>query len=356
MPHSVQPLPRADLSHVLVHTRELWAEARGSRFFITGGTGFFGMWLLESFVLINETLGLGMHATVLTRDPGSFARKAPHLANRPELTLLQGDVRSFQPPEASFDYVVHAATDAGGTLNADAPHEMLDSIVVGTRRVLELAARGPVRKLLLTSSGAVYGKQPSGLSHVSEDYLGAPDPLQPASAYGEGKRLAEHMCAVHAVRHGYAVKIARCFAFVGPHLPLDGHFAAGNFLRDALAGEMIRIAGDGTPVRSYLYAADLTVWLWTLLFAAPSARAYNVGSADAIDLRALAEQVASCTRPACGVHVARPPDPSQAPARYVPSIARAETELGLRVRIPLPEALARTCAWLRQNPSLFRDL
>lgn len=249
------------------------------------------MWLLESFAHVNDALGLGMRATVLSRDPPAFAAKAPHLSGRTDLTFVRGDVRSFDFPPRKFDNVIHAATEASAKLNDEAPHEMLDAIIGGTRHVLDFAARCGVKKLLLTSSGAVYGKQPPEMTHIPEEYAGAPDPLLPGSAYGEGKRVSEHLCAVHARQHGYEVKIARCFAFVGPHLPLDTHFAIGNFIRDALRGQPIRIGGDGTPLHSYLYASDLAVWLWTLLFKAPSASAYNVGSAEDINIGQLAEVV-----------------------------------------------------------------
>ncbi len=343
------PLPPADLVHVLAHTRELWAEARGQSFFITGGTGFFGMWLLESFAHANDTLGLGARATVLTRDPAAFARKAPHLASRADLTFIQGDVRTFAFPVGQFSYIIHAATEASAKLNDEAPQEMLDAIIGGTRRVLDFAAQCGVKKLLLTSSGAVYGKQPPELTHIPEDYLGAPDPLLPGSAYGEGKRVSEHLCAVHALQHGYEVKIARCFAFVGPHLPLDAHFAIGNFIRDALAGGPIQINGDGTPLRSYLYAADLAVWLWTILFRAPSARAYNVGSDSGLSIREVAESVRTSVGGSIDVQLARSPLTGIAITRYVPAVDRADRELNLAVAIPLPDALQRTTAWLRSE-------
>jgi nucleoside-diphosphate-sugar epimerase len=341
----VKPLPPEDLAHVLMHTRELWAEARGKSFFITGGTGFFGMWLLESFTHINDALSLGMSATVLTRDPAAFALKAPHLASRADLRFIAGDVRTFAFPAGQFDYVIHAATEASAKLNDEAPHEMLDAILGGTRRVLDFAAQCGVKKLLLTSSGAVYGKQPSEISHVPEDYLGAPDPLLPGSAYGEGKRVSEHMCVVHARQHGYETKIARCFAFVGPHLPLDAHFAAGNFIRDALAGRTIEIGGDGSPLRSYLYAADLAVWLWTLLFSGRPGRAYNVGSEEAVSISDLARAAAALRTPSLSVEIANCPTPDVRPARYVCSTVRACVELGLQTRINLIEALRRTHHW-----------
>jgi nucleoside-diphosphate-sugar epimerase len=345
-PHTTcRPLPAADLDRVLESTRGLWDEARGRSLFITGGPGFFGHWLLESFAHANEALGLRARAVVLTRDPAAFARKAPYLAARPGLEFVQGDVRDFAFPPGRFPLVIHAATAASAKLNDEAPLEMFDTIVAGTRRVVDFAAQGGVEKLLLTSSGAVYGRQPSDMTHVPEDHMGAPDPLLPASAYGEGKRAAEHLCAVHALRHGYEAKIARGFAFVGPHLPLDAHFAIGNFIRDALAGGPIRIAGDGSPFRSYLYASDLAVWLWTILLRGAAGRAYNVGSAHDIPIAQVAAQVSA----ACGgpeVRVGRAGVPGQAPSRYVPDVGRAERELGLRESVPLAEAVRRTAAWL----------
>lgn len=339
-------LPPEDLAHVLTHTRELWKEADGRRFFITGGTGFFGRWLLESFCHANDELQLGLRATVLTRDPARFAARAPQLAARAELDFVCGDVRDFAYPAGPYRYMIHAATEASASLNEKAPDKMLDTIVAGTRHALGFAAQAGVQKLLFTSSGAVYGRQPAELTHLGEDFAGAPDPLAAGSAYGMGKREAEQMCAAQAKQHGYEAKIARCFAFVGPHLPLDAHFAIGNFIRDALAGGPIRIAGDGTPHRSYLHAADLAVWLWTMLFRAPTARAYNVGSPESVSIRETAAAVARVFPNPVAITVAQPAA-GPAPSRYVPAIARAENELGLRVRIPLSNAIERTVRWLQ---------
>ena len=330
---------------MLDHTRELWAEARGRSFFITGGTGFFGMWLLESFAYINDTLALGMRATVLTREAMAFARKAPHLTARADLTFIAGDVRSFTFPEGNFDYIIHAATEASAKLNEEAPQEMLDAIIGGTRRVLDFAAQCGIKKLLLTSSGAVYGKQPADITHVSEDYLGAPDTLLPGSAYGEGKRVSEHMCVVHARLHGYEAKIGRCFAFVGPHLPLNSHFAIGNFIRDVINNNPIKIGGDGTPMRSYLYASDLAVWLWTLLFRAPSARAYNVGSDAAVSIRELANATQSALRSMVTISITQPVYDTALISRYVPSVALAKAELTLSPTVTLHVGVLKTALW-----------
>lgn len=342
----VNPL-RDDLDHVLAHTQGLWDDLRGQRLFITGGTGFFGCWLLESFAWANDALGLNAEAVVLTRDPDAFRRQAPHLAGHPAIRLHTGDVRDFAFPEGRFSHVIHAATEPSAKLNAERPLLMLDTIVEGTRHTLDFAVQAGAKTFLLTSSGAVYGKQPPEMTRLSEDYLGAPDPRDPGSAYGEGKRLAELLCALYHRQHGLEAKIARCFAFVGPYLPLDTHLAIGNFIRDALAGAPIVVTGDGTPCRSYLYAADLAIWLWTLLFRAPACRPYNVGSGEAVSILETARLVAESANPALPVTVALAPAGAP-PQRYVPDVSRAETELGLKSWIGLAGAIRKTAAFSRR--------
>ncbi len=341
----------ADLDHILARTEGLWEELRGRRILITGGTGFFGCWLLESLLHANRTLGLNARAVVLTRNAEAFRAKAPWLACDPAVELLSGDIRSFAFPQGPFSHVVHAATESSTTLNQDDPALMVETVVGGTRRALEFAVRCGARKFLLTSSGAVYGRQPPGLTHLPEEHPGAPDPLDPQSAYAEGKRMAELLCAVWGREHGLETKIARCFAFVGPYLPLDVHFAAGNFIRDGMAGGPIRVHGDGTPRRSYLYAADLAIWLWTILFRGAASRAYNTGSETGLSIAELARAVAETLDLRPDVIVAQAADPAKPVEQYVPSTRRAREELGLNEWVDLPEAVRRTVRWHRRGPA-----
>jgi nucleoside-diphosphate-sugar epimerase len=335
----------ADLDHILDHTRRHWDDARGGRIFVTGGTGFIGSWLLESFAWANERLALGAEMLVLTRDVAAFQKKAPHLANCAGIHFQQGDVRDFEFAGGSFSHVIHAATEASAKLNDETPALMLETIVAGTRRALDFSVQCGAKKFLLTSSGAVYGRQPPGLVRVGEDYAGGPDVSNPQSAYGEGKRISELLCAIYSRQHGLEAGIARCFAFVGPYLPLDAHFAIGNFIGDAMAGRPITVRGDGTPYRSYLYAADLAIWLWTILFRGASNRPYNVGSSDPLTI---AETAAAVSRSLPGnvpVIISQKPVPGQAAQRYVPETLRAQNELGLRQWVQLDDAIRRTAQW-----------
>lgn len=341
------PLAR-DLDRVLAHTEPLWADARGSRFFLTGGTGFVGTWLIESLLWANRRLDLGLSAILLTRNPAAFQARSPHLAEDPAVTLQSGDAAGFPFPEGAFPFVIHAATERYFPPGGERPVSTFDADIAATRRTLEFARTHGAARFLFTSSGAVYGKQPPEMTHIPEDYPGAPSPSDAGSAYGQAKRISEFLCSSYASVYGFDALIARLFAFVGPYLPLDANYAIGNFIRDGLAGGPIRIEGDGTPYRSYLYAADLAIWLWAIFFRGVSARPYNVGSPKALTVGDLARRVVAVTAPGANVEIARQAQPGAPPSRYVPDTRRAETELGLRVSIPLEEGIRRACDWRRR--------
>jgi nucleoside-diphosphate-sugar epimerase len=121
----------------------------------------------------------------------------------------------------------------------------------------------------------------------------------------------------------------------------------GNFIRDGLLGGPIRIAGDGTPFRSYLYAADLAIWLWTILLQGQSIRPYNVGSEAAISIADLAHAIARRFTPEPVVRVATTATAGGRVERYVPSTTRVRNELGVAMSVDFEEALTRTVAWHR---------
>lgn len=334
-----------DLNHITQQSKSVWQELDSARILITGGTGFFGIWLLESLFFAKIQLNLHTEVVVLSRDPAAFLQKFPYLQQLSGLSWIQGEVQDFTFPDGAFTHVIHAATPASAALNQHHPLVMLDTIVQGTRRVLDFSVQANVKKFLLTSSGAVYGVQPPNLSHVDEQYLGMADPLQPGAAYAGGKWVAEHLASTYAQHYGFASKIARCFAFVGPYLPLDAHFAIGNFMQNVLQQEPIHLHGDGTPYRSYLYAADLMIWLWTILCDGQNERAYNVGSEEAITLADLAKLLSKQTHPQVPVVIAKTPDPDKLPARYIPSTQRAQQELPLKQWINLEDGIQKTLNW-----------
>ena len=136
--HAAPPVSVADLNYILENNATLWEELRGRRIFITGGTGFFGCWLLESFIAANAAFDLRAHAVVLTRSARRFRERAPHLAGNPAVELLEGDVRTFAFPDGEFPFVIHAATESVRTSSAnplatDPSTELLSTILEGTQ-------------------------------------------------------------------------------------------------------------------------------------------------------------------------------------------------------------------------------
>jgi len=335
--------------------QDVWEELRDVRLFLTGGTGFFGRWLLESLVTANQQLNLNSEILVLSRNPGAFAKLAPHLANNPAITFQTGDVRNFDFPQKKITHIIHAATTtAEETYFGADPLVKFDTIVVGTRRVLDFAVYCKARKFLLTSSGSAYGTQPLDMTHMPEEYSGGPETTNrdfEKSALGEGKRAAELLCTIYQNAFGIEVKIARCFSFVGPGLPLDIHYAIGNFIRDLLKGGSIQVSGDGTPVRSYLYITDLVQWMWTILVFGRPGRMYNVGSDQEISIKDLAKMVAYCSNLECEVLLDDNSSSNHCNNRYVPSIKRAREELNLDVMTPLKSAITNTYKFYNKQKS-----
>ena len=305
-------------------------ELTEKKIFITGGTGFFGKWFQKSFL----ALDIDAELTILSRDPESFRKNFPEF-NSEKIKYITGDVRNFSFPDGRFDFIIHAATDADAKMIAENPDEIYDVCVSGTKRVLSFAVHSHCDKLLFTSSGAVYGPQDPDLYGMDETHICVPE-----TAYGKGKYEAEKLCLSSDIKS----VIARCFAFAGPYLNLNIHYAIGNFIRDAINNEDIIIKGDGRPYRSYLYAADLMVWLWTMLLHGRDKAIYNVGSNKALTIAETAKLVSEQFSPAPAIKILTKPSSSPAP-RYVPDTAKAETELNLKQHFSIDETIRRTIAF-----------
>lgn len=338
-----------DLQRVLAHL-ELDASLAGTHLFITGCTGFFGAWLLAMIDLLNQR-GAGISVTALSRDPESFTARYPEYAGKSWLGWLKGDVRHLSDVSLArpVDMIIHAATDTSASGQAD-PLRLFDIIVTGARNVLDLAVRQGARRVLLTGSGAQYGALEPEVP-VSEIDRRACDPLAASSAYAEAKRAQETLAVLYAQRHGIDVILTRCFAFAGPGIALDGHFAIGNFVRDALWRDELVLQSTGAAVRSYLHGADLAGWLLALLTRGVSGQAYNVGSDHAITLADLAHRVITRIAPEKPVRILGL-GAAGARSYYVPDIQKAR-DLGLDVWTSLDKSIDSMASWAGEYHGLI---
>jgi dTDP-glucose 4,6-dehydratase len=314
------------------------ADLADRHLFLTGGTGFVGRTLLDLFASHYRLMVQNFTVTVLSRDPEAFRARYPDYAGASWLRLVRGSLASLDAIPGSYTDVVHAAADTHLQGQGAA---WIDQIVNGTRGVLDFAVRCGARRFLLVSSGAVYGPQPENLAELDEDYLGAPSTASVSSTYGQAKRVAEQLCTIYHHEFGLETLSARCFALAGKHLPLDGPYALGNFIRDALDGVAIRVKGDGTALRSYLDGEDLANWLLFLLQNGVAGEAYNVGADRAVSMKQLAELVADIVAPGTPVLVENTLGSGGHRSRYIPSIAKIKA-LGLAPRYSLEETIRRS--------------
>jgi len=271
---------------------------RGKTIFITGGTGFFGVWMLSALATIKKRLDGDMRIVALSRDPLQFLARHPQSDLALGVEFITGDVKSFLLGDLRPNHLIHmATTNAEETCAGEDQLKKLETLYLGTKNVLEQC--GPtLEKVLFTSSGVAYGNNNGGVFTESDST--APDTRDTGSALGIGKIAAEYLVAYYAKRFGYRYSVARCFAFAGQYLPLDLHYAFGNFIMNALEGRDIVVRGDGLDQRSYLYVGDAVAWLLRLL-AEPANDIYNVGSEAPISIGDLARRVASKSSQAAGV-------------------------------------------------------
>ena len=314
---------------------------------VTGGTGFFGKSLLRFWGSNNEIINSFECITFLSRSPENFKNQFPDLIRKLNIKLHCGDIMKIEslPRGISFTHVLHAATDStfGPILS---PLDRYDQIVTGTRNILDFSVRNGVRKLLLTSSGGVYGPQPSKMEKINEEYCGSPDPLIAENAYSLGKRSAEHLCALYSDSFGLDTVIARCFSFVGPDLPLNAHFAVGNFISDVINKRDIVVKGDGLAIRSYLYQDELAKWLSKMLFEHTSEKVFNIGSSEEISVGNLANLISLLSGGHSKVNIIGSKSCRQSALRnrYVPDISKA-LEFGLKVNLNLQQSIVKTLSF-----------
>ena len=337
-----------DFAQITRDGAQSFEALKDSHIFLTGGTGFIGTWILEAILFSNQTKNANIRVTVLTRNPENFKVKHPHLAKEKYFDFIAGDVVNLPikvlMAHGIYTHLIHAATDASADLNENNPLQMFDTVVLGTRQILDFAVQAKIPRVLYLSSGAVYGQQSPEVQYVTEQYMGAPDCLNPKNTYAEGKRASEMLCAIYAKQFGLNIVVARIFALLGPLLNLDIHFAAGNFIRDALAGKKITVSGDGRPERSYLYPSDLVVWLLRILTHGNAGEAYNVGSEEGVSIADLAKLTSSLLGNH-GYEVLCLSDFGWNPGRYVPSNEKIRNHLGVVQTVSLAQAIERTACW-----------
>ena len=264
---------------------------KGKTVLVTGGTGFFGNWFLTCLVIIKEKIGNDLRIITISRSPENFvSNNAPAIKIRKSIEVLKGDIREIELDNLKVTHLVHmATTNATETFRGGDQLAKIELLFEGTKNILKQC--GPtLEKVLFTSSGVAYGINRN--NRISEHDFTGPNTIDIGSALGIGKLTAEYLVAYFAKEYGYKYSVARCFSFAGQFLPLDLHYAFGNFINNLLNNKNIQVKGDGQDMRSYLYIGDALAWLIKLLDE-PKNGIYNVGSEYEIKIEDLAKKIAA---------------------------------------------------------------
>ena len=309
---------------------------------VIGGSGFFGKSILNSYRrgLLNRFDITAI--TVMARNADKLLAEAPDLLDD-SITLLNADIaKCTSLPFA--DIVIHAAASTDERNYIVRAQEELANIQAGTYNFCKLAPQFcKDAQIVYVSSGAAYGQQPAGMEQVAEDFaLGSIDQLVPQKRdYAVAKRDGEQ-AIVELGQQGLNVCIARCFAFIGPYLPLDQHFAIGNFIRDGMRGDLITVNAKSAVYRSYLHADDLVQWLMRIgKMSSAACPIFNVGSDEAISIQDLAKKIATYFQ----VDLQLPQVEGASVDRYIPSIKKARS-IGCQIEYSLDKAIEVTVTTL----------
>ncbi len=339
-------LPEEDLAYIY-STLGHRLEAFKGRILVTGATGFFGRWVVETLAWMRSAKGVPIEIDVLVREGGAYAAQAPSGVCG-AVQIVEGNLGEKLPLRHKYSYIVHLASPLIRPQDPNSFHAHLAIATSAMQQVIEWAGRtGPDCNVLFTSSGAVYGNflgSSGGTRPYEETFTGQQEFLSEKLVYSQTKRYLELLLLSAGIRFGFGVKIARCFSFVGPYLPLDSNYAVGNFLRNALNGERIVIQGDGRVRRSYLYAADMVIALMAILLAGRNGAAYNVGGNQAYSLLEVALLVAA-QAPGCNVDVLNRQVSTGAGADYVPDLQQFHRDFSDLPSLTISQAIAKTFRW-----------
>lgn len=329
---------------------EGFSELKNEHLYVTGGTGFFGKWISEAVSFLNDTYNFGIKLTLVSRSSEEFKKSSPHLANKNYITLVEANVCNLFEIPSDVTWIIHAAASPDNREHSSNPINIVNTITQGTNRVLDASLRlSHLKGFLNISSGLIYGGGSSIENDSAEKSIVGPNILEAGtSAYAEAKRMGESYCSIYRDLYRIPIKTVRPFAFIGPYQLIDRPWAINNFISDALKGGPIRVLGNHTSVRSYMYPSDMVYWVLTILCKGISGAVFNLGNDDGISLMDAANSISSYVAGHPSV-ISQPNFKSLKHSVFVPSITKAKNELNLEIVTSSLDAIKKTIAWYKQE-------
>lgn len=329
---------------------------RDKKILVTGGTGYLGKCLLDYLVTANTALDLNLTLNILSRDPTAFQTDFKLIKNIQKINFYQVDFTNqfhlpiLQDIIKEIDYIIHGATPSTKIqdllLLKESPQIFLESILNGTKLILDLVKLNPDIRCLYVSSGAVY-RGINNKSHFSEeDWKHTMPIIKDNGVYILGKRLSEKYFYDYFDNDIYKkFSIARCFSFIGPYLPLGTELAVSNFFTSLMHNKPISINSDGSEIRSFMHSYDLAIWIIKILMEGKNGEVYNVGSDEAITIKDFAEKISHMFNQH-PIVINKDSNTNNAANRaYIPDLSKTRRELNLSLNFNLDRAISDSIEW-----------
>jgi dTDP-glucose 4,6-dehydratase len=306
-----------------------------ARVLITGGAGFIGSHLCESFLKQgHEVICMDNFSTGARENISSFG-------NHTRFRFIDHNVSRFIDLGGPINYVLHFASPASPVDYLELPIPTLKVGSLGTHNALGLA-RAKKAVFLLASTSEVYGDPL--VRPQNEEYWGNVNPVGPRGVYDEAKRFAEAITMAYHRYHGLDTRIVRIFNTYGPRMRMQDGRVVPNFITQALKGEPLTVYGRGEQTRSFQYVDDLVDGIHRLLQSREHLPV-NIGNPHEMTVLQFAEKILELTGSKSPIEYR--PLPQDDPQVRQPDIAKAKRVLGWEPKVPLDEGLAKTIAYFR---------
>jgi len=303
---------------------------------IIGGTGFFGKSILKYFSKNDYLRKYFKKIFILSRKKINIIKKEKKKFN---IIKINSNILTIKKlPRA--DHVIYAAI----LKNYDQDHKAV-------KNYLNLAKKYHLKsKILYVSSGAIYGKQPNSIRGFKENYLQFNKKINFQSGYKKEYskiKLKNEELFKKFGEKGTKVSIARCFSFVGEHLPKNSYYAVGNFIKSILNNKNIEIKANYKVIRSYMFEDNLVKWLLKILDnSSQDCPIYNVGSDNAISINQLSYLLSKKYNLKVNL---KHKNFKQTIDKYIPNIQKARKELNLSNNLSSLSAITKTIDIIKKN-------
>jgi nucleoside-diphosphate-sugar epimerase len=335
-----------DCKRVYSGVSEKLKKLSGEALLITGGSGFMGSWLCELVYYMNKTHKMDIRLFITARDRERFEFILPHVANSKYVKFIRSDIRSMTELPSEVNYIVHAAANPDNRFHSSRPFETMSTVAEGTGAILRAASRASnLHKIINVSSSSIYSQDLNNDDKFLENSPGMPLNSRLSSSFSDANRYSEALCSAARSELRLPITTIRPFTFSGAYQDIDSPWALNNFINDAINKRPIRIHGDGETIRSYMYGADLAVWVLVIMLHTKNGQIYNVGNDNGISLREVAQKVANCIQPVPSILLNTSLTTEINRSALVPNVTKAEKEFGLKQFTSIDLAIQRSVHW-----------